>query len=88
MLAVEVFNGGVPFGGMENESVIVQIASGKRPIKPPAAEQLGLSAEMWKFIKKCWSASPNKQPTIDEVVRIWEEFFNGYVVVSFWSSAG
>ena len=88
MLAVEVFSGRVPFGGMENESVIVQIASGKRPIKPPAAEQLGLSAEMWKFIEKCWSASPNKRPTIDEVVKIWEEFVNEYVVVSFWSSAG
>jgi len=86
MLAVEVFSGKVPFGNMKNESVVVQIANGKRPAKPQAAEQLGLSAEMWKFIEKCWSANPNKRPSIDEVVRIWEGFVNGYVIGSFWSS--
>jgi len=88
MLVVEVFSGKFPFRGMKNESVVVQIASGKRPTKLRAAEQLGLSAEMWKFVEKCWSASPNKRPTIDEVVRIWEGFVNGYVMVSFWPSAG
>jgi len=86
MLAVEMFSGKVPFGNMKNESVVVQIANGKRPAKPQAAEQLGLSAEMWKSIEKCWSANPNKRPSIDEVVRIWEGFVNGYVIVSFWSS--
>jgi len=83
MLAAEVFSGKVPFGNMKNESVVVQIASGKRPAKPQAAEQLGLNAEMWKFIEKCWSANPNKRPAIDEVVRIWEGFVNGYAIVSF-----
>ena len=87
MLAVEVFSGKVPFGNMRNESVVIQIASGKRPPKPQAAEQLGLSPEMWKFIEKCWSANPNKRPTIDEVVSTWEGFVNGYVVPSFDPSA-
>ncbi|KAF9642002.1 kinase-like protein, partial [Thelephora ganbajun] len=67
MLAVEVFTGNVPFGNMRNESVVIHIAGGKRPAKPQAAEQLGLTAEMWKFIEKCWNANPNKRPTIDEV---------------------
>lgn len=88
MLAVEVFSGRVPFGSMKNESVVIQIASGKRPAKPPAAEQLGLTAEMWKFIGKCWTANPNKRPTIDEVVRTWEGFVNGYVVPPSEPSAG
>ena len=87
MLAVEVFSGKVPFGNMRNESVVIQIASGKRPPKPQAAEQLGLSPEMWKFIEKCWSANPNKRPTIDEVVSTWEGFVNGSVVPSLGSSA-
>jgi hypothetical protein len=88
MLAVEVFTGKVPFGNMKNESVVIQIANGKRPAKPQAAEQLGLTVEMWKFIEKCWTANPNKRPTIDDVVRALEGFVNGYVVSCSCSSAG
>jgi serine/threonine protein kinase len=83
MLAVEVFTGKVPFRNMKNESVVIQIAGGKRPDEPQAAKRLGLSAEMWRFIEKCWSANPSERPAIDEVVRIWEGFVNGYVIVSF-----
>ena len=79
MLVVEVFTGKVPFSNMKNKSVVIHIVDGKRPAKPQAAEQLGLTAEMWKFTEKCWSPSPNKRPTIDEVVGAWEGFVNGYV---------
>jgi len=79
MLAVEVFTGKVPFGDMKNESVVINIANGKRPAKPQAASQLGLTADMWKLIERCWTANPSKRPTIDEVVRTWEGFVNGYV---------
>ena len=86
MLAVEVFTGKVPFSNLKNESVVVQIVGGKRPEKPQAAEQLGLTAEMWKFIEKCWNANPDKRPSINGVVRTWEGFANGYVIISFaWS---
>ena len=88
MLAVEVFTGKVPFGNMKNESVVIQIANGKRPAKPQAAEQLGLTVEMWKLIEKCWTANPNKRPTIDDVVRALEGFVKGYVVSCSYSSAG
>ena len=83
MLAVEVFTGKVPFPDMTNGSVVVQILNGKRPVKPPTAEQLGLTTEMWKFVEECWSANPSKRPTVDEVVRTWERFVNGYVVPTF-----
>ena len=83
MLAVEVFSGEVPFPDMTNGTVVVQIAGGKRPAKPPAAEQLGLTTEMWKFVEKCWLANPSKRPTMDEVVRTWEGFVNGCVAPSF-----
>ena len=82
MLAVEVFTGKVPFGSMKNESVVIHIANGKRPAKPQAAGQLGLTADMWKFIERCWTANPSKRPTINEVVSTWEGFVNGYVVSS------
>ena len=83
MLAVEVFSGKVPFPDMTNGVVVIQIVGGKRPIVPPAAEQLGLTTEMWKFIEKCWSANPSNRPSMDEVVRTWEGFVNGYVVAAF-----
>jgi hypothetical protein len=83
MLAVEVFTGKAPFRNMKNKPAVIQIASGKRPDEPQAAKRLGLSAEMWKFIEKCWSANPSERPAIDEVVRIWEGFVNEYVIVSF-----
>ena len=88
MLAVEVFTGKLPFCNVKSHLVDIQIADGKRPAKPQAAEQLGLTAKMWKFIERCWNANPNKRPTIDEVVRTWEGFANGYVVSSFgWSAS-
>ena len=74
MLAVEVFSGDIPFGNIRNEAATAQIVRGGRPAKPQAAEQLGLTTEMWKFIEKCWSANPTERPTMDEVVRTWEGF--------------
>ena len=81
MLAVEVFTGEVPFGDMKNEAVVIQIAQGKRPTKPQAGEQLGLTTEIWGFIEKCWSADPSKRPTMDEVVRTWEGFVSRCVAL-------
>jgi len=87
MITVEVFTGRVPFGDVGNTPVAIQIVGGKRPAKPQAAEQLGLTAEMWEFIGKCWTGNPNERPTIDEVVRTWEGFIKGYPVPSIGSSA-
>ena len=80
MLVMEVFTGKVPFGNMAEGSVVVKIADGKRPAMPQAAEQLGLTTEMWKFVEKCWTPNPNKRPTFDEVVRRLGGFVNGYAV--------
>ena len=80
MLTVEVFTGKVPFGNMKNGSIAIQIVNGKRPARPQGTEKLGLTAEMWKFIEKCWTANPKRRPTIDEMVRTWEGFVEGYAV--------
>ena len=81
MLTVEVFTGKVPFANMTNGSVIIQMANGRRPAKPQAAEQL--TSEMWRFTEKCWSANPSRRPTFDEVVKTWEGFVNGFVLFLF-----
>ena len=88
MLAVEVFTGKIPFGNMRNKMVPDEIARGKRPTKPQAAEQFGLTTEMWKFIEKCWSQNPAERPTADELVRTWEGFVNGCVVFPLGSFIG
>lgn len=87
MLVVEVFAGTVPFGNMKNKAVKIQILEGKRPLKPPTAERLGLTEEMWKFIGKCWYPNQNKRPAIDEVVRAWNGFVSVYVASRSTSSA-
>ena len=79
MLAVEVFTGEVPFGDMKNKSVAARIANGRRPDKPQAADQFGLTTEMWGFTEKCWTPNPKKWPAIDEVVGAWQRFVNGHV---------
>ena len=84
MLAVEVFTGEVPFPSLMNGSVVIQLVKGGRPAKPEAAEQLGLTAEMWTFITKCWSTDPSERPTMDEVATAWEGFASAYVVISSW----
>jgi hypothetical protein len=85
MLAVEAFTGKVPFGNMKNESVVIQIIRGRRPDKPLAADQLGLTVEMWKFVEKCWNQNPKKRPDIEKVVTAWEGFANAYVALPFGS---
>ena len=84
MVAVEVFSGKVPFPNMADGAVVIQIVNGRRPIKPPTAEQLGLTTEIWKLIEQCWSANPSERPTMDDVARTWEGFVNECVVPSFW----
>ena len=81
MLAAELFHGKLP---PTTGPVIKQILHGERPCKPQAAEQLGLTEEMWKFIERCWNADPNRRPSIDEAVCVWEAFIHGYVVLSPW----
>ena len=73
MLAIEVFTGKVPFWGQKNKTVAIRIAQGGRPNMPGNAWLVGLTSEMWKFLKICWHQNPKKQPTMDMVVRRWEK---------------
>jgi hypothetical protein len=81
MFAVEIFTGKIPFGGQRNEAVVVRISRGGRPEMPGNAQEVGLTGEMWKLLESCWQQNPEKRPTMEEVVRIWEELleYNGCV---------
>ena len=74
MFAVEVFTGKVPFEEQRNDEVVLHIWRGGRPEKPDTAHAVGLTDEMWEFIKNCWQQDPNRRPTVVEVVRRWQEF--------------
>ena len=50
MFAVEVFTGEVPERNLKNESVAIQIVGGKRPPKLQAAEQFGLTTEVYREV--------------------------------------
>ena len=82
MLAAEVYTGKHPFGDVSDASATVRILCGERSHKPQA-EQFGLTLEMWRFIERCWQKDPDKRPSADEVVSVWEGFVNGYAVLSF-----
>jgi len=74
MLVIEVFTGELPFGNVRHETAILMIARGQRPEKPQDAECCGLTAEMFRFIEKCWHQNPAKRPDINEVVTAWKDF--------------
>jgi serine/threonine protein kinase len=74
MLAVEVFTGKVPLVEHENGAVVFQILGGVRPEMPENAQEVGLTAEVWKLIASCWQENQKKRPTIEEVVARWRKF--------------
>ena len=71
MLAMEVFTGRLPFEGLSDTGAASRILDGGRPELPPNAEDVGLTAQIWELLGKCWLGNPTKRPTIDEVVAKW-----------------
>ena len=41
---------------------------------PANAQVVGLTGEMWVFLGRCWQENPRKRPTMEEVVRRWQNF--------------
>ena len=74
MLAVEVFTGEVPFVGQTPTTAASRVLRGERPEIPQNAQQIGLTAEMWKFLGTCWHQDPKKRPTVGKVVKKWRKF--------------
>jgi len=74
MLVVEVFTGAPPFEGRTPAKAAYDIFRGDRPEMPGNAQAVGLTAEMWELLEKCWHQNPENRPTMGEVVRIWRTF--------------
>lgn len=66
---LKVFTGKIPFPDSINVHVVIMIAKGERPQKPPAAETLGLVSTVWKLTEECWNQNPDRRPDIDNVRR-------------------
>ena len=70
-LCSQVFTGRVPFPKITNAHVVVLVAAGERPPKPPGGEALGLRPEVWKLAGDCWNQDPVKRP---DVVTVSQRF--------------
>jgi len=74
MLAVEVFTGAPPLKERMPAKAAYDILMGERPEMPGNAQVVGLTAEIWKLLEKCWHQNPGERPTMGEVVRRWRTF--------------
>ena len=41
---------------------------GDRPGKPPGAESLGFSNELWGLVQLCWNELPSNRPTAQQLL--------------------
>ena len=66
-----MFSGKVPFHGVQDTVVVVNvIAKDERPLRPAHSQ---LSDPLWEMIQKCWRREPSERPTIQEVVTFLEK---------------
>lgn len=59
------------------------IISGKRPSKPEGQEELGLTAELWWTLTKCWETDPEDRIVVSDMLNfllyMWVPFLNRIV---------
>lgn len=60
-IMLQVLSGKVPWHEIKREVIIIrEIQQGNAPRRP---SQSALVAELWPFIRRCWSLSPHERPT-------------------------
>lgn len=72
MLAFEVLTGEPPFSGQPPATTALLVSQGGRPEFPQNSEDVRLTAQMQRFLQRCWHHSPTERPTVDDVVRTFE----------------
>ena len=56
-----------PFHDLSHLEFMLTVARGGHPKRPPAAESLGFSDELWELLKLCWSESSSARPTAERL---------------------
>ncbi|KAF9647138.1 kinase-like protein [Thelephora ganbajun] len=67
MVVYEVLTGLRPFHHIFAPTPVPAVLRGERPEKPPNAESLGFSGELWGLVQSCWSESSSMRPTAREL---------------------
>ena len=64
----QIFAHCTPFRHLNSDYlVILDVIAGKRPVRPPHREVLGLEDSMWDIVRGCWDSDPQTRPTIKGV---------------------
>ena len=53
---------------MENHTFFLPLVRGKRPEKPPHADSLGFSDNLWGLVQLCWSPDRSSRPAARELL--------------------
>jgi len=67
MVIYEVLSGEAPFARFKDFIVMRKFVEGERPERSEGAEGVWFTDDLWALLDLCWSAQPNKRPTIDTV---------------------
>ncbi|KAH8111281.1 kinase-like domain-containing protein [Phellopilus nigrolimitatus] len=68
MTCIEVITDAVPFQGMADPAVITTVLNDGRPDRPPFdASGLGLTAEVWELVTKCWHPLGSERPSANAI---------------------
>jgi hypothetical protein len=67
MLREQLFSGQLPFSHIRaDHAVLLQVLAGKRPLKPSASPDIGLTDSVWDLMERGWVADPLSRPALSE----------------------
>ncbi|KZV97043.1 kinase-like protein [Exidia glandulosa HHB12029] len=71
MTMLQAYSGEVPWRGISNMKVYVEVERGQAPPRPSArlVAPLGFTDEHWNLCLRCWSRNPELRPSMRRVVR-------------------
>ena len=69
MTVYQVLTGQGPFYPKRETEVAFAVVSGKRPLKPENAEEIGMTEAVWELMVKCWREDRTKRLDASQVLR-------------------
>jgi serine/threonine protein kinase len=74
LIIFQVLTGNLPFSECKvHYAVGAMVVSGKRPTRPVASNDLGISDQIWQLLTDCWSADRLNRPGIIKVQKLVQE---------------